>query len=233
MLFLRKLLKLPSPIELGWSDHNSLEDEQWSENPQGKTWQDWDRTVKAMHPVKYWIAETCGDFLLYNIWHPVTRPLKDAKYYLISHLVPKRRYHMLDLRQPKTNKDIDQYRYGWADADSRLLYAIFNLLNLFVEQELPHYYCPSEEAVAKEPYLQSQRDLVLEVKAIHHWWNIDRKNDHRVYNQLLTDWSDARRSKDANKSQLWNQLQEMETQLEEKTDEMITRLLKIRRSLWT
>ena len=70
MLFFRKLLKLPTPVDLGWSEYNALEDEDFSPEPQGKTWQDWHRTVKEMHPVKYFLAETLADWIYYKIWFP-------------------------------------------------------------------------------------------------------------------------------------------------------------------
>src|SRR5271170_3121827 len=99
MLFLRKLCKLPSPVDLGWSQSNALEDEMFSDEPTGKTWQDWNKTVKEMRPVRYWISETFGDFVRYKIWLPIVQPIENARYWLVSHLVPSRRFHMLDLRQ--------------------------------------------------------------------------------------------------------------------------------------
>lgn len=236
MLFLRKLLKLPSPIELGWSDHDALEDEGWSDPPfHGKTWQDWRRTVKSMHPIKYWIAETVGDFLRYKIWLPMTRPFETARYWLVSHLVPKRRYHMLDLRQPGP----EGYKYGWCDVPEKMLYAMFNMLNQFVEGELINYYCPSEKEIAEASsedeafILQRQRDYVFEVKSIHRWWNIERPQMLSLHQKTLNEWYSSRKT-DTNKAEKrWELMKRQDLEFENKTDEMIARLMKVRRSMWT
>ena len=232
MLFLRKLLKLPSPVELGWSDSNALESREWTPDCKGPTWEDWHATVKKMHPVRYFIAETLGDFLRYEVWLRFTRPFKDTRYWVVSHLIPSRRYHILDLRQPDNQPD--SYRYGWCDTDHRMLFAIFNLLNQFVEGEMPNYYCPTEEEVEKDPSLIHQRKFVFEVNAIHHWWNVTRKQDLKAYDNLLSQWHDVRKEgKKEKAAQLFKILGSVEKDNEDKVDEMIARLMKIRRSLWT
>src|SRR6185295_2256450 len=97
--FWKKLVGLPSPRDLGWSQHNALEDEEFSDEPKGKTWQDWHRYVKQLHPTKYFIVESLPKFFRYNVYWPIKRPIEKAHYWLVSHLIPSRRYHMLDLRQ--------------------------------------------------------------------------------------------------------------------------------------
>jgi hypothetical protein len=203
----------------------------------GKTWEDWHETVQKMHPVKYFIAETATDFLQQKIWWRLKHPVEKFHYWFVSHFVPSRRYHMLDLRQPcpKGEMNVDCYKYGWRDVDARMLFAMFNLLNEFVTGELPHYYCPTEEDVAKDPTLKEQRNVVLEVNAIHHWWNVTRKEDHRAYDSLLHQWSQIRKisGKTEEAARLFKILGTVEKDNEDKVDEMIARLMKIRRSLWT
>lgn len=229
MLFLRKLCKLPSPIELGWSEHNALEDEEWSDEPKGKTWQDWHRTVKEMHPVKYWFAETFGDFVRYKVWLPFTRPFEKARYWFVSHFIPSRRFHMLDLRQK------DEYQYGWADVPQKMLYAMFNLLSEFLNKETPHdltQWYTREQIEADEGMKRQQADID-EARAIYQWWTVGRKEEQGMHDKLLHDWSEARRNKSSNREHLWELLQFQEKANEDKTDEMIARLMKIRRTLWT
>jgi hypothetical protein len=238
MLFLRKLFKLPSPVDLGWSEYNALEDEDFSDEPKGKTWQDWHRAVKEMHPVKYWIAETFGDFVRYKVWFPIKRPFETAHYWFVSHFVPSRRYHMLDLRQPRKVGDVinlDCYRYGWRDVPEKMLYAMFNLLGEYLNDENPHdltQWYTREQIEADEGMKKQQADIE-EGRAIYQWWTVGRHEEEEMHSKLLHDWCEARRAKASNKEHLWEMLQQYKEYQENKTDEMIARLMKIRRTLWT
>jgi hypothetical protein len=114
-----------------------------------------------------------------------------------------------------------------------MLYALFNILNTFVEKELPHMYCPSEEDVQKESHLLHQRNHYLEIKAIHYWWNIERLRQNKAHAEMQDKWSEAKQANDPIEHQYWDQLRKIDAANEAKEDEMIGRLIKIRRSLWT
>jgi hypothetical protein len=237
MLLLRKIFKLPNPVQLGWSDSNFLEDEEWSDNPKGKTWQDWHRTVKKMHPVKYFITETFGDFLRYKIWLRLTRPFKDFHYWFVSNLIPSRRYHMLDLRQPcskNKNSNRDCYQYGWRDVPEKMLYAMFNLLGEYLNEE-PHDVADwsTPEEISNYAGLKEQQNNLIEARAIYHWWTVERHEERSRYYDMLNAWSNARKTKDPKKEEYWKQMRKLDDDFEAKTDEMILRLMKIRRTLWT
>ena len=105
MFLLKKIFKLPSPQDLGRSDCNALPSRNFTPDCEGYTWEDWREEVKKKYPIKYFFSETMVDFIKYNMYYPIYRPIKDTKYCLVSHLVPGRRYHILDLRQPKGNID--------------------------------------------------------------------------------------------------------------------------------
>lgn len=167
---------------------------------------------------------------LRKLWNRFAGRFSDMKYWFVSHFIPKRKYHLLDLRQPKANGD---YRYGWLDSDHQMIFALFNILNNFVKNEMPHWYCPSEEEIAFDASLLHQRNIFLEVKAIHYWWNVDRKRQDKRKDHLLHDWHEAKKISVSKEHQLWEDLRKAETALEDKEDEMILRLIKIRRSLWT
>lgn len=221
-----KLFHLPSPKELGWSDTNSLPMKSFStERP---TWEDWEEKVKKDYPIKYFFAKTLRKFFRYKILNPLRR----IKTWFESHFIPSKRYHMLDLRQPESH-DTYAYRYGWIDADSKILYAIFNILNEFVRDEMPHFHCPSEEEIQNDPLLTQQRNIWFEVKSIHYWWNIERIRTNKLINNLSQEWYHSRQANGDDDPQLWEELKKTEKQLENKTEEMISRLMKIRGSLWT
>lgn len=238
MRFLRKLFKLPSPVELGWSKHNALESTEFSDDPQGKTWEEWHIHVQKLHPVKYFFAETLVDWFNHKIWWPIKHPVTDAHYWFVSHFIPNRRYHMLDLRQPKMKgelADIDCYRYGWQDVPEKMLYAMFNLLGEYLNGEQPvdlkQWY--TDQQIEADPGMRNQQGSLNEARTIYHWWAVGRKKEILAHSEMLTTWADAKKKKDPAKEKYWTQLKKMEEDMETKTDEMIARLMKIRRSLWT
>jgi hypothetical protein len=235
MLFLRKLFKLPSPIDLGWSTTNALESAQFSDEPKGKTWEDWRATVKEMHPIKYWCAETAPDFARYNIWLPVARPIENVRYWLVSHLIPSRRYHMLDLRQPCIKDSQDCYRYGWADVPEKMLYAMFNLLGEYLNKEEPGdlslYY--THEQIEADIYLKAQHEAFEEANAIYYWWTVARHEETARCEKLFDDYLKARKNKTPDRDFLKVSHRTQEKMNEDKVEEMIVRLMKIRRTLWT
>jgi len=229
MLFFRKLFKLPSPIDLGWSEYNALEVEDFCDDPKGKTWEQWHQTVKKMHPVKYFFAETFADFVRYKIWFSIKNPFSKAHYWIVSHCVPSRRYHFLDLRQP------NGYRYGWTDVPEKMLFAMFNLLGEYLNEEKPHdltqWY--TKEQIDTDEGLKRQQNKLEEARAIYHWWTVEREEEYARKSEMQNKWWTARKSKDPNREKYWEQLCQMDIDMEAKTDEMIGRLMKIRRSLWT
>jgi hypothetical protein len=235
MLFFRKLFKLPTPVDLGWSKYNALESAMFSDEPQGKTWEDWHAHVKELHPVKYWCAETAPDFVRYKLWLPIARPIENARYWLVSHLVPSRRYHMLDLRQPHVKGGEEGYRYGWADVPEKMLYAMFNLLGEYLTKEEPadlalHY---THEQIEADVNLKAQQEAFEEATAIHHWWTVTRHEEVARCNKLFDDYIEARKTKAPNRDFLHISYRTQDRLNEEKVDEMVTRLMKIRRTLWT
>jgi len=238
MLFFRKLFKLPGPKELGVSAHDALELREFSPDTEGYCWEDYHVDVKKKYPIRYFFAETLADFIRYKIWFKIARPISDLKYWLVSHCVPSRRYHMLDLRQPCNNKNnYDCYRYGFVNTSDQMLYAMFNLLDQFVKHEMESFYCPSEEEIIKSPELQSQRDLYFEILAIHRWWFEEKLESMKIEDDFLSEWSNARKDiekrKNGEAEKLFNQLQKIKEDRDAKLEEIISRLMKIRKSLWT
>lgn len=235
---LKSLIRLPSPVDLGWSSVNALEDEDWSDDPQGKTWQDWHRHVKELHPVKYWFRETLTGFVKRKIYWPIKHPVEKAHYWLVSHVVLSRRYHMLDLRQLHHHEHCHPhkcYHYGWVDVPDKMLFAIFNLLGEYLNGEKPydlsqHY---SKEQIDSDGGMKNQQANLEEAKAIYHWWTVGRDQAVDSRNWYLNRWSEAKKNKDPRKEYYWDKMKDLDAKFEEKDDEMIARLMRIRRTLWT
>lgn len=233
MLALRKLFKFPGPstFHKGANDC-ALQSRDFSPEVDSSVycWEDYYADLKRTYPIRYFFAETLADFLRYKVLSPITRPIKDAWYWLKCHVLPKHRYHMLDLRQP-------DYTHGWRDTDTRLLYANFNLLNEFVKYEMPNFYCPTpEECTNNELGNRKQRNDYFEIISLHHWWNTQRALDSKKCADALTAWHDRKHKQkifDEETERLWKEHMLHDEAFHETETEMLIRLIKIRKTLWT
>ena len=235
MSFFKNLFKLPGPRELGMSDYDALESRDLTPDCTGPTWEDWHEKVKSMYPVRYWLLESAPSWFKEHIWWKISMPMSKFYYKLKCHLVPSYRYHFLDLRQPRNEDDIDHYRYGWRDVPEKMLYAIFNLLGEYLNKENPHDLTDSysREEIEADAGFKAQQDAIDEARAIYAWWTTERKLDYKKYNGLLSYWSVIRKSNREEADLIFKQMKNQEEYIESKTDEMIARLMKIRRTLWT
>jgi hypothetical protein len=235
---IRKLLRLPSPSDLGWSSSEFSEAmpiRAMATPPDRKCWEDYEEYLVSTYPVRGFLAITLTNAAM-GVWWDASRPFKDAWYWLVSHTA--RRHHMLDLRQPKPG-----YRFGWLDSDSKMEYALFNILNDYVKNEMPHFYLPSEEDIAKEPNewgqrkaLQRQRENGLEVLAIHRWWNVERPALEKMIDERLTEWNGIFNQIGHDKAvehAKFQAIREPEEQLAKELEEMMIRLVKVRTAMWT
>lgn len=108
MIFLRRWLRLPTPIDLGWSKHNALGSREFTPYQEGKTWEDWKEYVRSRYPVRYFLAEVLPLWVkLWLIW-----PLGRVRAWVLDHVVPRRRHHFLDLRGIDP---LSGYRHGYLD----------------------------------------------------------------------------------------------------------------------
>src|SRR5258708_9618462 len=219
MIYFNKLFKLPGPKDLGMSDDNyAMPSRLFPNNKTEKTWEDFYEILRKNYPVRYLIAYTLPTFFR-DRWWSISRPFKNAHYWFVSHFVPSRRYHMLDLRQPKNGDNVDNYSYGWRDTDSRMVFALFNLLCQFVEEEVSEgYYVPTEGDIAKDPALKYQLDNYIEFMTIYIWWKKDRIIEDEEYCIKLTSWSNARCRFADNERVLWEELNTIEARKKDKLD---------------
>jgi len=230
MLKLRKWLKIPGPKDIGKSDSNYAlpSRELGFYNDGDYCWEDYETDIKIMFPIRFFIAYTLVNFIKYKLWFPIKNPIKHLHYWLTSHIIPKRRFHMLDLRQP------GGYQYGWHDVPEKMLYAMFNLLKEYLEEEpydLTKDYTRDE--IESDPAMKIQQNYLDEARIIHKWWTIDRKLELKEHYRLLDIWHKLHQSKTGDIAGARKALNDDEAIFEAKTDNMIARLMKIRRGLWT
>lgn len=231
MSCLFKLFKIPGPKALGKASSNALPSRNISPGEKGYCWEDYYMDIKTQYPVKYFFAKTLYEFLLYKIWYKIKFPISEMYSWFKGNYIPKYKYHLLDLRQPKGT--CDEYRYGWTDVVNKMLYANFNLLQEFLNEkpyDLAKDY--SLEEIMKDDLLKHQYLFLQEAKFLNHWWKVLRKERYEENSKLFDMASLNKDNPDKYREFMDAYLKESERfQLEE--DEMLLRLIKIRKNLWT
>lgn len=226
---LKKLFHLPSPVELGRSDYNALPMDFFSD-PGDYTWESWHQEMKVKYPIKYFLTETL------TLWWTVhiTMQLEHAWYWLKSHTY--RKYHLLDLRQPDTHTQ-DDYRWGWQDKDRMMLYACFNLLVSFVEEEMggTQKFLEHIKWLQEESPEGNWAQTYSEMWDLYHYWTALRKASAMELDEVRDDWHQTRQveGKCPLEEIKFARLQEMERAFKEEETRNLIRLIKIRESMWS
>jgi hypothetical protein len=151
-------------------------------------------------------------------------------YWVLCHTVPSFKFHLIDIR----DKD---YRYGWIDRDHAMFLACFKLLREVVEGENIFEHTVWEDV----PEL-------CEIKKIYEWWMKGREEEHAACEELrdsippiefhvdelengFSRWATEREA--ALQHPNWEKWVQMTDELAKKDDEMLLRLVQLRRYLWT
>lgn len=181
----------------------------------------------TIEPSTKWeeIKDKWDDFVFWTqIWR-----LRDVKTYLKNLIF--RRKHIIKTKLP---------RGQWWDTDSRMLYGMMNLLMEFIEKE------NGENGLEfidwdSDPI---HKHIKEEIIAIRDWW-LNYQNRLNEIDKTLTNWSDETffdknnlmeelsAPETAKSKSLHNKLHQMEEKLEIEEEEMLIRLIKIRKHLWT
>jgi hypothetical protein len=222
---LKKLLKLPTPVDLGWSSSNALPMRSFHPDVLGWTWEDYHSQMKSKYPVRYFIFETLRRFVSTYLLHP----LKNTKWYFIERWFKKN--HMLDLRQVSWVPGCDEYDWGYLDPRTEMLFACMNSLDRFVKEAharshldwLESQLATIPDTSPEKQVLEDNIMLYREALEIHKWWNVDRKTKFVKF----SDEDDY--STDVGKRAVFDRWEKFE----QEEDEMMIRLMRIRRGLWS
>lgn len=171
------------------------------------TWEDWEEENSKAFPIRWFFQRTIP-----YLWSKFTRPFKRFAYWFRTHTY--NRYHIIDLR----NAD-GEYKWGWIDRREAILLACFKLLVDFVEKESPELKnppirrtdCTDDYSIKSDEHWFT---LNSEIHLLYKWWTEERLKDLELY------YSDLRCDLPYD-------------YLDNKNDEMLIRLMKIRQALWT
>jgi hypothetical protein len=241
MKFLKTLFKIPTPKELGRTKYsNALPMRDFCDDENEYCWEDYYEEIAEKFPVRNFLGVTLPKFIKYKLFYPIWAPYSTLETYLVSHLIPSRRYHMLDLRQP-CSKDqainFDCYRYGWLEVSDKMLYAMFNLL----KEYLQNAYDPSKDydewEIENMPDIQSIHEDYQTAKAILYWWDVERKQaiiDIDNIGKKMEYAHDNRKELGAAaRTEAVDEYFKAKQALEDKTEEMLIKIVKMRNKLWT
>lgn len=203
---IKKALALPKPKTLGFKSNVSMGSELFGLQPGQESWEDYYEVCKEEYPVRYFLNETL------SIWFGRKWNLiKDFKYEVLYLFHPKYRYHSLSLSQPLG------YDRGWIDADTQILYANFNILVNFIEGEIGGVDKLREEIEwhleqDELPWAKNRQELL----DLYLYWKFDRLPDYQWKYHQEPNVSYEQKEEDDNKE-----------------NEMLCRLIKARKGMWT
>ena len=220
---------LPKPTTLGFSSDTAMKSELLLDEGEEckNTWEEYYRSCKEKYPVRYFLDEACKWF---SSWPRVS----DIFYWIRTHT--KDRYHILNLKEAEPeNKE----GYRWGEV---LLISSFLVLRMFVEQEgknpgfgdLTALIKEAEESEALHDQLdalRAQQKDYEEIMFLYNWWVKDRFEEYRIFDEQEKAARDTyHKNGTQENSDKYYEACEAKNKREE---EMLIRLVKIRKTLWT
>lgn len=189
-------------------------------------WKKWKDEMAEKYPVRFFffniVPNSVSDFFRYN----VTKPLHDVKWAILHRFHPKHQYNILKPRSLKP---------GYYDSDTRILHACMDELSEFVEwNERNDWIDWGGDDKHKIAW--------TEMKTIYRWWNKDRAKMEEEADRAIRKWHDVYtkeggfdRTKNLSKraNRLSDEHQRLEDLIVATDEDMLVRLMKIRRFLWT
>lgn len=228
-------------------------------------WDDFYKKFKAEAPIRYFLAKTLVETVLW----PIERRKKAIQGYFRYRCIPRHRYHVMSTGEAP----------GYSDLDHRLLHVNFNALKDFVEIEKgwQYFWCHSDErpswlsgvfgrqryAEKGIEYLEWESSLsdpnspnfqgsindhqaihAREVLGLYAWWTDERPN--RVEPEfpsmpgagdeplaMLSDKIDRTTPEYAAYEAEVKRVQNIEEEWSNEDTDMLIRLMKARKGLWT
>ena len=195
------------------------------------------------HPVLFFVLETAPDFLKFDL----ARKISKAKWALLYRFHPRYRYHVIDTG----------LRPGFHDVDELMLHGMMSLLVRYVEEQEGGDLALEERIASllnpdnRDPNVPDEyqtddyADLDRETLAIYQWWKFDRPKAQRELRESYDVFFRSGRGiriggrlfgeAAARRTDLPPDFVEpsvLEEALEAKEQEMLLRLVSIRRGLW-
>ena len=218
---IKSLFSLPGPKELGKSDHNSLPSRKFSPFEKGYCWEDHHKLIAERYPIRNWIFN-----VLFRWFRQVAYNTRMRWYDFKSIWINKD--HLIDLRQ---RIKCDHYDGGYIDPVQQVLYANFNILCNFVEsKQFERMKKQFLEQSIEDESDKDWQDALKEAVCLHHYWMVERTQDDEKY-QMLHNITNSKKTEEEYIKAI-NICADFSKAVDNKEDDMLARLIKIRRFLW-
>jgi len=225
----RDFWDLPAPTEVGFED-NYLRTTMFSPFGTGPTWEvDYDAAVRRLHPWRYFWMKRVVNPIYYGGCR-VRRWFGEVLHWVQCMVWPSRyNFYRIDI----SNADpLHPNQWGYCDASEQIELACWGVLCRFAEDDV--MYRPdasTEEDPDTKKMLENQTAHYDEVHELYKYWTVDRLVDAEKSEALFEvtehctsadEYSDAIRD--------WIKFDEV---VLHRREEMLLRLIKIRRGLWS
>ena len=211
-----------------------------------KEWKEWREEAQKKYPFRYWLAEEFLPSAQRTFYWPYNK-YQDILHYLYNRYITKSHALTSKLKKGKYN-----------EFDERILHCLFDELVNFVEVEAAHmeclqnnkkikwFYRSSEDGIAylkqqaedEPPYCEGSKEIL----ELYYWWTqtyANRKDPAEISG--LNDYCEKNKNffdnlfenlNEENKKIL-DETYRIEQEQAEEEDEMLIRLIKARKYLWT
>jgi hypothetical protein len=210
---------LPGPETLG--HHSALPSREFSPETTDYTWEDYYEEMKKTHPIRYFINHGIKEFT-YSLY-----PIKSFLYKVMCHIHPKYKFHWLDLRDKYG--PAGGYTYGYMDPQEQLGYAAFAVLVSFVEKEAPWL---KTYPVREPEHSDWWYATYVELHELYNWWTVQRKAEYEADDQLYDQYKVLDKN-DPNYKVLQEAWMDSRNRQDKKLNEMLVRLIAVRKGMWT
>lgn len=192
-------------------------------------WRKWDGAIAEQFPIRNWFHNEFLHFFTRVGWR-VSERVRRTKWFFLHRVVPRHQYHVL---RPATLKP------GYHDPDERMLHALMEELRCFYENGAPHI-----EWEADEHHSMVHKEMT----EIYNWWvneyphqeeNLEQTHPYPERPDDIPDtllWTMDEEFQDhpavVESRRVARERREIEDGWEAKEEEMLIRLIKIRKTLW-
>ena len=159
------------------------------------------------------------------------RQLRDFRHYLKHCFILK--MHLIETGLPKGS---------WYDTDTRMLYGLMSMLDDFINKEKcfetivwdddPEHIRVKNEILAINSWWLNYHNRKDEIEIALHKWHLSKFGPDEDCKH--SNWLEKLNQPDTTGSKLWSEiLHELENKLESEEEDMMIRMIKIRKFLWT
>jgi len=202
-----------------------------------KEWDEWHAEAKAAHPFRYWLAEVLLSFIQDLVNKPADIYGSIRAYY----------YNRWVRRTNACVADPEHIKVGqYCDTSDKILPCMFNELVLFVEHDLKGmcYFKTGDKTInTGVQYLEHQIQFLLdegedtshdeEILALYKWWKEERPSrkdpNEIIPDKIIFDLPDGEREE---MIKILEEARRIEDGYDREDEEMLIRLVKIRKHLW-